>query len=834
MGTLNQYPLKESGIKFIVHNRVHGGNKSSTDQLNSTQQMMVFSLLTGTKIDIGEIIDTNLVTKLLKTPRKKDTKLRSTPSVLSKQNFNRMSSKVQPIESTDYMLSVMNHQALVSPAPSLKNIVQLVVTGPPNSAPKDGTRKSKLLPEGQNTDPKESEGNKQPADMGLLSTSDEGINSSQLFPEGNRLDAKDSEGNLHPTDIESAATHPDYGIRKSKLLPEGTLSEPKDLGRNIQLTDRGMPSTNVTYQSRSDTKYQVDNTQSTQFEVLDPNHKKDKTSSEVEPDTQPPFQSLHDFEFLMEDSEDDPKELSNEEVYEARDEMEYTFPLNTEVQSQPPPYFKKVIPTKEEPHHEESSHHVSPTPDDSHLKSSKLEKHEEVVASYADLKMEIAGFHDATYRANENTDTTLRNYKRILAQFKTQNAEGINKFLTLVKELDFPSIKSTIESLLAAFTAQNDHLAKWAKSFASMAWSVGPRMTRIENTQVTIQSNIASLKTDTADIKATMNKIFYAFRGQPFSAHFGSVLMPTLALTRIPTIGGEKVEEKKETPSRPKGEQADIVTEEHKEEKVTDGETQDPDALILIDYEIDGIMHKITHEELHDILDKKEQMEQAVKEIELSKPEIKKVVVEVVNEAEVQIKGNKDLLKHQNAHLKVLTRAHHEKMKKKVDLRKKRFDQYVWTLNNRFRHERITDIFIHPNTKPVSVTVYRNNDPRHFHVPREFKFTERLKKIPQGLGLDESLPLPEQNLSLPKKKRKAIELEPETYIAGLHSFQRVNDVHNVETGTLLGYKVMVSNVKTNANQRFSMLVSKMINDKPVKERILSKRVKLESLGYTDV
>ncbi|GJU75399.1 retrovirus-related pol polyprotein from transposon TNT 1-94 [Tanacetum coccineum] len=144
---------------------------------------------------------------------------------------------------------------------------------------------------------------------------------------------------------------------------------------------------------------------------------------------------------------------------------------------------------------------------------------------------------------------------------------------------------------------------------------------------------------------------------------------------------------------------------------------------------------------------------------------------------------------------------------------------------------------------------------------------ERLKQIPGELGLNLSLLILEQDPSLPKRKRKAMELEPETYIAILHcrrelpegvkfvnnlvieqpkhgpffidafckeAFQRVNDVHKVETKTLLGYKGMASNVKTDANQRFSMLMSQMINERPNNDKIMSKRVKLESLGYTDV
>ncbi|GJW08913.1 hypothetical protein Tco_1571336 [Tanacetum coccineum] len=128
---------------------------------------------------------------------------------------------------------------------------------------------------------------------------------------------------------------------------------------------------------------------------------------------------------------------------------------------------------------------------------------------------------------------------------------------------------------------------------------------------------------------------------------------------------------------------------------------------------------------------------------------------------------------------------------------------------------------------------------------------ERLNKIHGELGLNLALPLLEQDPSL-----------PETYIAGLHchtklpegvkfvnnpvieepdhglflidalgdeAFQRVNDVHKVETESLQVYKVMASNVKTDANQRFNMPMSKMINERPDKDMILSKREEMERL-----
>ena len=49
-------------ITFVV--QVLGGNYSSTEQINSIQQLITFSLITGTEVDIGEIIYSDLITKL--------------------------------------------------------------------------------------------------------------------------------------------------------------------------------------------------------------------------------------------------------------------------------------------------------------------------------------------------------------------------------------------------------------------------------------------------------------------------------------------------------------------------------------------------------------------------------------------------------------------------------------------------------------------------------------------------------------------------------------------------------------------------------------------------
>nr|GEX98363.1 hypothetical protein [Tanacetum cinerariifolium] len=77
------------------------------------------------------------------------------------------------------------------------------------------------------------------------------------------------------------------------------------------------------------------------------------------------------------------------------------------------------------------------------------------------------------------------------------------------------------------------------------------------------------------------------------------------------------------------------------------------------------------------------------------------------------------------------------------------------------------------------------------------------------------------------EEKKAMKLEPETYIVGLHCHRELPE----------GVK-FVNNLVIEQPQHglmcTSMLMSEMINKRHDKDRILSKRVKLESLGYNDV
>ncbi|GJV89081.1 hypothetical protein Tco_1533019 [Tanacetum coccineum] len=78
--------------------------------------------------------------------------------------------------------------------------------------------------------------------------------------------------------------------------------------------------------------------------------------------------------------------------------------------------------------------------------------------------------------------------------------------------------------------------------------------------------------------------------------------------------------------------------------------------------------------------------------------------------------------KAQDAEHVVLKKQHTEKVRKSLELRKHKYDSYMWTVSNRLKQEPIVDIKFHPKTKPVVITVYRGTDDRNFDVHKPFLF----------------------------------------------------------------------------------------------------------------
>ncbi|GJU11844.1 hypothetical protein Tco_1134240, partial [Tanacetum coccineum] len=396
----------------------------------------------------------------------------------------------------------------------------------------------------------------------------------------------------------------------------------------------------------------------------------------------------------------------------------------------------------------------------------------------------------------------------------------------------------------------------------------------------------------------------------PSLAPLGSVT-PTLALTHIPTnVEGENATTTatKEPPSHTKGETRDatmaiplssiqpthdqqitpvishpessqatpridkgkgITTESDKDPSkiLVSASTiirPDPDEPVRVEFMINRKIVYLTEQEIQEYWDKEEKMKKAAEEAKLlamSRPEVIKVVREEAKKLRIDpkeaisTKAGETFKKAQDAEHEVLKREHSKKVKRLTKLNRRRAEEYMWTMTNRIKPEPITDVRIHPNTKPIVASVFRNNDKRNFDVHQPFKFSdfgiteldelaryERLKKILEELGIQSALPAPvpkQASSQTSGRKRKHMEVEPKVKVPGLEcnrslpkgEFQRWDDIHKVGVNSLVSYLVMASMVKTKENLRFSLKLRKMIADHPDQDKLKSKKVKLETVGY---
>ncbi|GJT65631.1 retrovirus-related pol polyprotein from transposon TNT 1-94 [Tanacetum coccineum] len=410
-------PLKESNIKFTMKNVKDELAKIATHdvpvyrtpllKLNSSQQLIVFSLLTRTKIDIGKIIYNDLATMFMAKTRQ-----RYLPPVLSQSNFSKNPSEVDPIELTTFMNNVITHETLVSPLPKGKKakhkkttLVQTTLNLTKEKVPLGDTDTSQSVLTGQSTDPQDTEGNKQPAIKGLPSTADEDIRTSSLLSEAKPIDPKDLEGNIHPIDKGLPATHPD--------------------------------------------------------------------------------------EALLEDFEEDLKDESDEEMYEAGEEVD-----------------------------EEKS----PKLLYAQLFEDNWAKREEAATSYADLSAAVEEYADEN---KEHIHQTDREIDSVMECVEKINKARVDECITLLKslnrvsktlEVDF-ALKTSLDSLSPQYASISDslkedpdfnqRLLKAVKGYIQNSarlteitsslrelnfLSLQTRITNVENTQVTMQSDISSIK----------------------------------------------------------------------------------------------------------------------------------------------------------------------------------------------------------------------------------------------------------------------------------------------------------------------------------------------------
>ncbi|GJV30144.1 retrovirus-related pol polyprotein from transposon TNT 1-94 [Tanacetum coccineum] len=619
----------------------------------------------------------------------------------------------------------------------------------------------------------------------------------------------------------------DEGTRKSQPLPKGKMTDPKDLGGNKHPVDMGLPAMVPDKSIGTDAKYQMDQTQSTRFEVSVPDQHQSKTSFEMERGTlifQP--SSINCMLLHSKLYGDDEKKPSVSQTLLKESSTE--FPLKSLVTRTS--ILRLILKNNLNPVKDRVSH--------------------DAIRDSQKLMMPP--------QSHEDTEDALNNYEK----------EAVDKeFIKFIKLL-FP------RNLLICTYTEREKDDMVTKEAVMKKPTKEPEVKNVEEVPAR-----ASRAISISIVKPLMR------------------LGPELGMMRSPST--IKLTDTILEPDKGKGIFTDNTESLKKLVKATTVVHPDLDEADQVPYEIHGKLYHLTNDEIQDHLDKEEKIKKVTEEaklLEMSKPELIKVVQEEATKAGVDpkilasAKGGQEFKKIQDAEIKVLNREHSQKIKKAKELRKKRRDQYMWTTTSRLKPKPITDVKIHPNTKPVVITGYRGTNRRNFEVHNPFKFGEFgltkldelgpiihkkknkivgelmtslgkrydiLKKISKKLRIQSTLPAPVQATSQPSgKKRKNQELEPEIRILRLkcnrslpkgvpfvnnmeieeleygmffinvfgdEAFQRMNDIHKVNTETMLTYLVMASNISTPENQRFCLKLRKLIGNHTDKDKLKSKK-----------
>ncbi|GJU06070.1 hypothetical protein Tco_1122500, partial [Tanacetum coccineum] len=373
-------------------------------------------------------------------------------------------------------------------------------------------------------DPQDLEKNIQLSITGLPSTLDEGTRKSKPLPEGSVTYPKDLGGNIQPLDKDLTSTTSEEGSAKTTPRPEGSLRD-KDSGGNITPADMEPIHTLVADPSGTVVKYQDElDKESDEEEVLVVGEDMDKDKHVAEEvrtpspkQDQPEPSNVQDSASVL--SSPDLKKFDNTLSLTERQLIKYLRKMSRVL-------FHRITKDNWENHEEASVNYAN-------LKASIDDYYEEnvphrgqtdklVEASMSSLDKSSTTINDLYKGLNVITELLKDIHNAIkddpAANQKLNEAtktfakisSNITEVPSLVKGFDFSALQSTVKDIQAHALKQDEELAAWAKSSTNMAWNLGFRISRLKRAQNHIKTNMSSLQEDTTSIKSMMTKMYDA------------------------------------------------------------------------------------------------------------------------------------------------------------------------------------------------------------------------------------------------------------------------------------------------------------------------------------
>ncbi|GJR39863.1 hypothetical protein Tco_1215547 [Tanacetum coccineum] len=542
--------------------------------------------------------------------------------------------------------------------------------------------------------------------------------------------------------------------------------------------------------------------------------------------------------------EDEVKDDSDEELLEAGEEMDEEFIQSAHEQTQQAHYTETPI---EEPISQE---HQSPSPHKEQPESSKdkktdasdsesslcsetlkpyserkLGKHKEAATSYVDLRVAVEGF---VAEADNNRNTYDIAINSVMGTVEQINGARVKEKATLLKALNIVSKTLEADSILKA------SMQKMAKTNITTCGNITDlteilrnaklpeiitylqainfpsfqdRIIAIENTHVTMQADISSIKGMGEQLSIVDTTKEPEVEKEPDVENVENELecepqdIEPIPITII------------RPPDKGKGIARDTVKSPPNHIKASTKDHLDLDTPVLVPYEIYRKMYLLTEEQIQVHSNKEEKLEKAAREARLNKPELIKVV-------------------HEMAKLELTQKIFRsQRVDELKDIIPKKKNKVVEDLMNSLRkkyeslRETLDELGI-TSILPAFVQVLSLTSGRK-RKHQELKLEVRILRLECNRNLLEGISFV-NNLVIEYLENGIFFID----VFGDEDFQRINDIHKVDVETLLTYLVMGSNISTPANQRFCTSLRSLIDSHPKKEKLKSKKVKLEAIGYS--
>nr|GEV20234.1 retrovirus-related Pol polyprotein from transposon TNT 1-94 [Tanacetum cinerariifolium] len=295
----------------------------------------------------------------------------------------------------------------------------------------------------------------------------EGSEQSYSVSSRNILDPQDLKRNKQLAGTRLPFTVYDEGTIKTTSLPKGTHGE-KDSKLFKPPADMEPLTTLVADPSGTDAKYEADQTQSTRLRYRSLSKNKGKTSFELELDSKTlQLTTFTDVQALLLCDDEMVQEGDKDDVLEAGEEMdEDILPTDEEAQSQPP--------NQEQPGSSYYLQKLSQALYD-RIAADFKDQHEEVVASYADLKASIEGYYDENFDHMDQTDNLV---KETMKTIDNINKFGIDERAKLLKALNRFSETLEVDSTL------KEEIKKMAESYNTTSGNLSGLKKLINNAKL--------------------------------------------------------------------------------------------------------------------------------------------------------------------------------------------------------------------------------------------------------------------------------------------------------------------------------------------------------------